>query len=260
MSYKLYLDKSEEFICEIQIKNASLKNAVTRLIVESIDGPTLVFKGEVSGNKCIIPIKRLKGLIDENTHGNISLEVIVEDTYFVPWKDTFSAEEHTSVKVKVDENKQSSNKPIVKIKSISTTKNNKKQINEHIESECKGHLGWKGDDKDTGISHGLCNSCMIKTCGEDFKDVAASMPDNVVKNRIPPSFTNENLKRRKKNINIFVPKKEIATICEQFGIVKRNFNKKQKEFIQILKEYFKANPEYNYHTRSILSGIDDFLR
>ena len=65
---------------------------------------------------------------------------------------------------------------------------------------------------------------------------------------------------KRKGINIFVPKKEIATICEQFGIKRNNFKRKQKEFMQVLKEYFKANPEYNYHTRAILSGIDDFLR
>ena len=65
---------------------------------------------------------------------------------------------------------------------------------------------------------------------------------------------------KRKGINVFVPKKEIGTICEQFGIRKNNFYKKKKEFLQILKEYFKSNPEYNYHTRAILSGIDDFLR
>ena len=39
-----------------------------------------------------------------------------------------------------------------------------------------------------------------------------------------------------------------------------NFKKKQKEFIQILKEYFKSNTEYNKDVRTILNGIDDFLR
>ena len=65
---------------------------------------------------------------------------------------------------------------------------------------------------------------------------------------------------KRKGINIFVPKKEIAMLCEHFGIRKYNFHKKQKEFVQILREYFKANPEYNYHVRTILNRIDDFLR
>lgn len=193
MSYRLYTDKNENFECEVSVKNASLKGSIARLIVESANGPTLVFKGALNGEKCIIPIKRLKGVLDENTHGNMHLEVIVEDTYFRPWESDFTVEEHTSVKVRVNEQKQSSNKPIVNVK----------------------------------------------------------VP--VVKEVKKPAV-------KRKGINIFVPKKEIATLCEQFGIRKNNFQRKQKDFLQILKEYFKINPEYNKHVRTILSGIDDFLR
>jgi hypothetical protein len=199
MSYKLYTDKNENFECEIDVKNASLKNSITRLIVESTTGPNLIFNGQLNGDKCIIPIKRLKGILDENTRGNMHLEVIVEDTYFKPWESDFIVEEHTSVKVKVNEQKQSF-KPLVKLKT-----------------------------------HPILN--YVKGTPSDI---------------ISPS--------KRKGINVFIPKKEIAIICEQFGIKKRNFQKKQKEFIQILKEYFKANPEYNYHARVILKGIDNFLR
>jgi hypothetical protein len=115
MLYKLYTDKSDTFECEVSVKNASLKNSIARLIVES-DGVCLAFNGKIEDGKCIIPIKRLKGLLDENTTGNMHLEVIVEDTYFAPWKSDFIVEEHTSVKVKVNENTQSSNKPIVQVK------------------------------------------------------------------------------------------------------------------------------------------------
>lgn len=199
MSYKLYTDRNENFECEVSVKNASLKGSLARLIVESTDGPTLVFKGELRNDKCIIPIKRLKGMLDENTHGKMHLEVIVEDTYFKPWESSFIVEEHTSVKVKVNEQKESSNKPTVKIKS---------PILKYV----------KGKESD-----------LIKP----------------VKN---------------KGINVFTPKKEIATICEHFGIRKKDIQKKHKDFIQILKEYFKANPEYNKHIRTILNDIENFLR
>lgn len=116
MPYKIYTDRNEDFICEVSVKNASLKNSIARLIVESDNGPTLVFNGKLDGDKCVIPIKRLKGLMEENERGSIHLEVIVEDTYFKPWSDSFLVEEHTSVKVKVNEQKQSSNKPIVEVK------------------------------------------------------------------------------------------------------------------------------------------------
>jgi hypothetical protein len=200
MSYKLYTDKNENFECEIDVKNASLKNSIARLIVESTTGPNLIFNGKLDGDKCVIPIKRLKGILDENTHGNMHLEVIVEDTYFKPWESDFIVEEHTSVKVKVNEQKQSFKKPIVELKT-----------------------------------HPILNY--------------AEGPSS---NIIPPS--------RRKGINVFIPKKEIAIICEHFGIRKNNFQRKQKDFVQILREYFKANPEYNNHIRTILSGISNFLR
>ena len=121
MPYKLYLDKNEIFECEVSVKNASLKDSFARLVVESKDGLNFVFNGSIQNGKCNIPIRRLKGLLDENSHGNMFLEVVVEDTYFKPWESDFIVEEHTSVKVKVTEQKQSS-KPIVEVKSLPTGK------------------------------------------------------------------------------------------------------------------------------------------
>ena len=114
--YTLYLDKPEIFECEVAVKNASLKNSVARLIVESADGINLVFNGKIDGGKCTVPVNRLKGLLEENSHGNMFLEIIVEDTYFKPWNSVFQVEEHTSVKVKVNETRQST-KPIVTVKA-----------------------------------------------------------------------------------------------------------------------------------------------
>ena len=113
--YKLYLDRPEVFECEVSVKNASLKNSMARLIVESTDGINLVFNGKIEGGKCSVPVNRLKGLLEENSQGNMFLEIIVEDTYFKPWKSDFKVEEHTSVKVKINEQKQPS-KPSVTVK------------------------------------------------------------------------------------------------------------------------------------------------
>lgn len=118
--YKLYLDKQEIFECEVSVKNASLKNSIARLVIES-DGLDLVFKGKIYDGKCTVPIKKLKGLLDENTKGNIFLEVIVEDTYFKPWISDFIVEEHTSIKVAVKEQKENSNKPILEVKNTPTS-------------------------------------------------------------------------------------------------------------------------------------------
>lgn len=181
--YNLYTDKSEEFVCEVEIKNASLKNSITRLVVESTDGKNLIFNGRLEGNKCIVPIKELKGILDKNAKGNLHLEIIVEDTYFRPWESDFIVKEKSSMKVIVNE--QASKKPSVKVSFDSGNSN-----------ESSGH---------------------------------------------------------------FIVKSEIKNLCEQFGITKNNFAKKKMDFIQILKEYFKVNPEYNNYRESVLRDVNSII-
>ena len=108
--YKLYTDKSELFECDIKIEGASLSNSTARLVVETSDY-SLMFNGTIdSSGKCEIPIRKLKGLIDESSTGNIRLEVIAEDTYFTPWKSDFEIQ--ASKKVTVEVKSQSSKKVI----------------------------------------------------------------------------------------------------------------------------------------------------
>lgn len=121
--YKLYVDKNETFECEVAVKNASLKGSMARLVVESAEGVNLVFNGTINNGKCNVPIRRLKGLLDESSKGKMALEIIVEDVYFKPWESDFTVEQHTSVQVKVNEQKQPSRKPIVEVKVPSKGKN-----------------------------------------------------------------------------------------------------------------------------------------
>jgi hypothetical protein len=109
--YKLFTDKSEIFECSIQLEGASLRNSQARLVVETKD-IIMMFKGEIdnSGN-CRIPIKRLKGLLDESARGQIKLEVIADDTYFMPWDSEFEVETARKVTVEV---KNSNTKPVIK--------------------------------------------------------------------------------------------------------------------------------------------------
>ena len=112
--YKLFTDKNELFECSISLQGASLKKSKARLVVETPDY-SLLFDGSISSNgKCEIPIRKLKGLIDENTTGNIRLEVIAEDTFFTPWESDFEVD--TSKKVTVEVKSQQSKKPILETK------------------------------------------------------------------------------------------------------------------------------------------------
>jgi len=133
--YKLYTDKQETFECDLFLEGADLKQSSARLIVESKD-LTLMFKGEIDdkGN-CKVPIKKLKGLMGENTTGDIKLEVIAEDTLIEPWQSDFVVETAKKVTVEVKSQKQKpqikeSTKPQVKIKNI---KNDSNPINEIVE-------------------------------------------------------------------------------------------------------------------------------
>jgi hypothetical protein len=136
MSYKLYTDKPEIFAADIQIKNASLKNAFARIIVESNE-LSLVFNGKIENDKCTIPIKRLSGFLNENDRGKIKLEIVAESTYFVPWSDDFIVEEHTSVKVQVKEQKEAINKPIVEVKIKKPTEAKLSLPSKELISLCK---------------------------------------------------------------------------------------------------------------------------
>lgn len=115
--YKLYTDKNENFIADVSVKNASLRNSIARLVVET-SHVNLVFKGTIEEQKCTIPIKKLKGILDEHTTGKMYLEIIVEDVYFKPWESEFSVEEHTSMKVVVKEQEAEETKPILEVKVV----------------------------------------------------------------------------------------------------------------------------------------------
>ena len=110
MSYKLYTDKQEIFECNIYLEGASLTQATSRIIVETQD-LKLLFEGTIDkdGN-CKVPIKKLRGLVSEDTKGTMKLEVIAEDTYFLPWESDFEVDTAKNIKVEV---KQQS-KPLVK--------------------------------------------------------------------------------------------------------------------------------------------------
>jgi hypothetical protein len=133
--YTLFTDKTELFECNIKLEGASLKNSQARLIIESED-INLLFKGQITPEgKCIIPIKKLKGLLEGNTKGEIKLEVIAEDTYFTPWKSKFIVEVSRKLTVEVksqDANLIIESAPKVQVSGIKETQSLADPITEHI--------------------------------------------------------------------------------------------------------------------------------
>jgi hypothetical protein len=128
--YKLFTDKSELFECSINLEGASLNQSIARILIESEDY-NLVFNGKIDSNgKCQIPIKKLKGLLPENSKGNIKLEVIAEDTYFVPWKSDYhiDASKKVTVEVKKQDKPLIEPKPRVSVRSINNNSNDSDKI------------------------------------------------------------------------------------------------------------------------------------
>ncbi len=135
--YKLYTDKQEIFECEIQLEGTTLDKSEARLVIETND-MALLFKGNIDQKgKCKIPVRKLKGLLNENSKGSIKLEVIADDVYFTPWESNFNVE--TSKKVTVEIKSQQSNnvilegKPKVSVKGIkSDNKTIKESERKHV--------------------------------------------------------------------------------------------------------------------------------
>jgi hypothetical protein len=97
--YSLYRDKEETFECNISVTGASLSSAQARLI---IDTPNLniIFYGKLyKDGRCMVQLGKMTALPEES-RGRIRLEVIVDDTLFVPWESACVVE--GSKKVTVD--------------------------------------------------------------------------------------------------------------------------------------------------------------
>jgi hypothetical protein len=97
--YTIYRDKSETFICDMEITGANPQNSKARIIIESAD-LTYMFEGTIDKKgQCKIPLKKMS-FLDENESGTIKLEVIAEDMVFVPWSESFKAVSFRKVQVK----------------------------------------------------------------------------------------------------------------------------------------------------------------
>lgn len=100
--YIITLDTAKNFECTLKIQGASLNKSKVNLVIESNDMDircrgTITEKGKVN-----IPVKKLKGILEENSKGKMYLEVIAEDSYFTPYKTDYITE--VSKKVNLKEN------------------------------------------------------------------------------------------------------------------------------------------------------------
>lgn len=101
--YKIYKDKPETFSCDINIEGAKLEETSARIIIESNDW-TIMFNGEIENGKVNIPMRKLN-ILEEGATGKIKLEIIADNTVFIPWEDTFKVKLSKKVMVSFNEKK-----------------------------------------------------------------------------------------------------------------------------------------------------------
>jgi len=115
--YKVFRDKTETFICDMEISGANPANSKARVIIESSD-MTYMFEGTIDDRgHCEIPLRKMN-FLTENEIGKIKLEVIADDMVFNPWEDTFVATSSKKVTVKVTESVETAPKVGVRISNI----------------------------------------------------------------------------------------------------------------------------------------------
>ena len=113
--YKLLKDKNNEFQCEIKLEGANINNATARLFLEA-DGAEYSFKGEIDGDKCTIPMGKLKKFANLLESGKIRLEVLADDTLFVPYESNYQLEAEKKVTVEVKQPTHTPSKPMMEVK------------------------------------------------------------------------------------------------------------------------------------------------
>ena len=140
--YRLLKDKNNEFQCEIRLEGASAKDAKARLFLEA-DGCEYVFSGQISNERCIIPLGKLKKYANLLESGKIRLEIIAEDTVFTPYESNYELDQEKKVTVEVIQPSQTQKKPMIEVKVNETEKKPQQLDKSRLVKEIKKYLTEK---------------------------------------------------------------------------------------------------------------------
>ena len=115
--FKLYTDKNNTFKCKIVVEGANETTSIARLVIEG-ESHNLMFDGKLKDGVCEVNIGKFKNFDNFKAKGQVRLEVIADDTYFIPWKSEYILEQSRVVTVEVLKEKENS-KPLVEVKEVS---------------------------------------------------------------------------------------------------------------------------------------------
>lgn len=123
--FTVFTDKRETFEANIELSGANLNETFCRIILETPE-KNLLFNGHIDENGHVeVSIDKMKGILDDGVEGNMKLEIIAEDTYFMPWESEFVVD--TSKKVQVEILSQET-KPRISVSNVKTSNTRPKKI------------------------------------------------------------------------------------------------------------------------------------
>ena len=121
--YDIYIDKNEIFEASFKIEGIdSNVKPKCRLVLEH-SKYNILFEGTISGDKCSIPIKKLKYILESGDKGKLKLEIIADDVYFTPWESEFHAKTSKKLTVEVKSAQTNAKTVTVKPTASATIKN-----------------------------------------------------------------------------------------------------------------------------------------
>ena len=172
--YTLVIDKPDIFEATVSIEGADSSSAKCRLIVES-KTVSMIFEGDLDGNRCKIPMKNLKKYMNDGDVGKLRLEVIADDMFFSPWESEYKAKVSKKVTVEVnDPSKTVDVKPKVVVSEVSTpTKKHNRDILIHEMSKEFKIFKLKLEDvhkRKKTINHVVRKMIDKKIISDDMKD------------------------------------------------------------------------------------------
>lgn len=113
-----YKDKSSLFEFKINVEGAELENTFARVIIEN-NNRKYLFEGKIQDGLCSIDLPALKEF-KEIKEGKLSVEVVADNSYFVPYEGVYELKESKKVVIEMITKKETITKPKVIVEAIQT--------------------------------------------------------------------------------------------------------------------------------------------
>jgi hypothetical protein len=114
-AYKLFLDKTNNFQCKLELEGASLHDASVRVILEG-KNRNYLYEGKITDSgECEVKLERLNEVFKSGESGKMKLEVIADEAYFSPWESDYVTDSSKKLRIEVMSPTETPKKPTIKV-------------------------------------------------------------------------------------------------------------------------------------------------